>query len=125
MYQRGVPIDTELHGLKKGVIYTLDKIELDDYMTAGYEVFLVEIDRGEWNGLKFGYAPERFKVLELPKILREIEAGGSPDPNAVEEPKKDKTKKPKVKKLEKAAKAITFHDVWLKAYRRALGEEGE
>jgi hypothetical protein len=83
----------DMDGLTKGHVYTVQAIERDDYVKDGFAVVLVEIRRKlagrDWG---HGFALMRFRYVDLPKILREIELGGKPDPNSWEEPKRKKTR---------------------------------
>jgi hypothetical protein len=83
----------DMDGLRKGHVYTVQSIERDDYVKDGFAVVLVEIRRKlagrDWG---HGFALERFRYVGLPKILREMEIGGKPDPNAFEEPKRKKSR---------------------------------
>jgi hypothetical protein len=78
-----------LDGLKGGEVYTVERIAEWNWAATGFVVLLVEIKRLTTN--PSGFALERFRYFDLPKILRELEAGSKPDPYAFEEPNRKMT----------------------------------
>jgi hypothetical protein len=78
---RGVGLD----GLRLGDVYTVHLVDEDPGSTSGFCVILCEIIR-QPKQLRFGFALERFRRLDLPKCLRDIEAGRPIERGAYEEP---------------------------------------
>jgi hypothetical protein len=72
-----------LDGLRLGRVYTVGKVAIDDDSISGFTVVLQEIHR---SGPRPGFALQRFRRLDLPKCLRDIEAGKPVERDAFEEP---------------------------------------